>query len=441
MMNLEQLRAKRNELAEKMAAAGKLEADGAELTEEQLSEFEANAAEFDKVDAQVKRCEVIERTRARLDEPRVSPGATAVVDALAPVATPGQMIPGSLIPGGPEAVKTFDCFEEFLCAVNFARTGNHVDQRLDFHNPTLRGEQSMGDGSKGGFMVPTEFRAELLRVDPAQTPLLNSVMRLPPGSSPDAAVTLPALDQGTNQHGGVTVSRIAEGATKPETDFDLKQVSWTPTEIAGHVALTNQLIRNWTGSMGMAQSLLRSALNAAMESEVYNGDGVGKPLGILQSGASYSVNRATASDFVFADVANMVARKLQRGGGAFWLYNPLHIAKLIQMKDGNNNLVWQQSIVPGSPTMLWGLPAFAYEFAAAVGALGDVCLVQPNPYYVFKEGSGPFVDVGLINDDFTKNKRRVLIFTLNNGGPWLQAPFKLQNGTEVSPFVLLDVPS
>jgi HK97 family phage major capsid protein len=430
-MNLEQLRAKRKELADQMSAIADVEAKGTELTEEEATEFETAEAEFKKVDAQTQRAEAVAATRARLKEPRPSAGAIQAVETVEPI-----------IPGGAEAKQAFECFEEFLCAVAIARTGGGgFDPRLVFQPAELRGEQSMGVGTKGGFMVPEEFRAQLLQVDEAQTPLLGSVLRLPPGANPDASVTMPMLDQDTNQQGGVTVARVAEGGAKPETDFDLKQVSWAPTEIAAHIPLTDQLIRNWSGAMGMAQTLLRSAINAALENEIYNGNGVAQMLGILQSGAAYKVNRATANDFTLADVANMAERKLQRGGGAFWLYNQLLLSNLMQMKDGNNNLVWQSSVVPGSPNMLWGLPAIPYEFAAAVGSLGDVALVQPNPYYVVKEGSGPFIDVGFINTDFTTNRRRVKIFLLNDGGPWLQAPFLLQNGTQVSPFVLLDVPA
>lgn len=430
-MNLEQLRKERNDAAAKMKALADLEASGTNLSPEQTTEFDAAAKGFDDLDAQVKRAERAAGVQARLKEPLPSPGARQVASLLPE---------GPIHPAGPEAKTKFECFEEFLCAVDVAKFDRVVDQRLDYHQLRLGAEQSMGTGSKGGFMVPTEFRPDLLKVDPAQQPISAAALRLPPGSAPDASVSLPALDQDTNQHGGVTVTRIGEGAAKPETDFNLKEASWTPKEIAGHVALTDQLIRNWSGAMGMAQTLLGSALGAALEQEAYSGNGAQQMLGILNSPAAYKVARTTALRFKLADVANMVKRKLQRGGAAFWLINPLLMGDLITLEDANGNAVYVPNIAAGVPPTLFGYPVFFYEFASAVGALGDVALVQPNPYYVIKDGSGPFIDVGFINDDFTKNKRRVKIFLLNDGRPWLQAPFKLVNGTEVSPFVLLDVP-
>ena len=108
------------------------------------------------------------------------------------------------------------------------------------------------------------------------------------------------------------------------------------------------------------------------------------------------------------------------------------------MADSNNNLVWQANIRDGMPMMIMGIPAMPYEFASAVGSLGDMMLIQPNPYYIVKDGYGPFVDTGRINDDFTKGIVRVKIGMSDDGGPWLDAPFKQQNANEVSPFVLLD---
>jgi len=439
-MNLKELRTKLKTLADQMSALSTLKS----MTEEQHAEFEKLDAEFHESSAQIERmtkaATAAAAAQAAADAVQPAVGelqAAASADEPAPAPEPARRLVGE------PARREFESFEQFLAAVLDASEGRRFDARLDFHEGVggRRAEQQMGVGEDGGFMVPTEFRNQLLEVDPAQTPLLANSTRLPAGANPDAEVKLPYLNQATNQHGGVTVSRIDEGEAKPETTGKVGLVGWTPTEVGAHIALTEKLIRNWSGATGLAQRLLRSALNEHIENEIYRGDGVGKPLGIIASPAAYKINRTTASDFVFADVADMVARFLQRTGKAFWLYNQLLLSKLIQMKDGNNNLVWQQSIVPGSPSTLWGLPAFPYEFASAVGSLGDVALVRPDPYYVIKDGAGPFVDMGRINDDFTKGKVRVRIFMSNDGGPWLNAPFKLQNSTEVSPFVLLDVPS
>lgn len=42
---------------------------------------------------------------------------------------------------------------------------------------------------------------------------------------------------------------------------------------------------------------------------------------------------------------------------------------------------------------------------------------------------------------FTSNKTVIKIFWNVDGAPWMNEPFKEENGYEVSPFVALDVPA
>ena len=134
----------------------------------------------------------------------------------------------------------------------------------------------------------------------------------------------------------------------------------------------------------------------------------------------------------------MVSRFLRRGGGGMWLINQLLQETLSQMEDTAGNPVFHGSKAEGMPDMLHGKPIRWYEHASAVGTHGDIALVKPSPYYVIKNGSGPFMDVGTINTDFISRQRRLMLFLANDGRPWLEDKFKLQNDTEVSPFVTLD---
>lgn len=435
---LEQLRADRNAAAAKMKAIADLETAGAELTEEQAKEFEAASADFDKLDAQVKRAERTNGVQQRLDEPRPSPGAAQVIGGLA---APGGA--GPIHPGGPEAVRTFDTLGDQISAVIRARTGGQVDQRLDYHDfgPMRAATQTMGTGSAGGFMIQENFRGQLLQVDPAQNVLLARVLELAPGAQPDAPTSQPALDQTGNQQGGVTVSRVGEAVAAPETNAELRKVTWTPKEIAAHVPLTNQLMRNWGGSRTVVEVLLQQALAAKREQEIFNGNGATQMMGILNAPCAYDIARTTANTVVYDDIAAMLERLLPRGGEAIWTYSPLLLSKLMKLKDEEGNLIWQNNAREGAPGVLLGKSAFPYEFASALGSRGDLCLLQPNPYYVVQRGSGPFIDVGMINTDFTQRQQRLMISMFDDGQPWLKSKFKLVNDVEVSPFVVLDVPA
>ena len=109
----------------------------------------------------------------------------------------------------------------------------------------------------------------------------------------------------------------------------------------------------------------------------------------------------------------------------------------MQLQDPNGNYVWQPNAVEGSPGSLFGYPVFWHQRSKALGTKGDVMLVNSNPYYMVKPGSGPFVSMGYAGDDFVNNKSRIKVFTNVDAKPWLTEPFKQENGHEVSPFVAL----
>lgn len=74
--------------------------------------------------------------------------------------------------------------------------------------------------------------------------------------------------------------------------------------------------------------------------------------------------------------------------------------------------------------------------APALGSKGDVVLADWS-YYLIKDGSGPFVAASE-HVLFQSNKTMIKVFWNVDGAPWLTAPFKEENGYEVSPFVVLN---
>ena len=405
------------ELEAALLAEGEaFDADNADMLDKEISALEMR----------IEKMEELEKRKATLAEPQRTFSAPRVV--------------------APEAAREFSSIDEMVEAV-IATADGVVDQRLsDLWNPgRIRGEQSFGVGAKGGFMIPTQFLPEVMRVDPAATPLLNFVRKIAAGSQPDARIEMPALDQTgaspDNQFGGVTVDWIGEGVTKPETDADLRKVALQPKEVAGHIKITDMLRDNWSGAGSFYGALLGQALNWAKESALWNGNGVARPAGILNQPARIDVNRNNAGTVDYDDVSRMKAAQIYRGGTKFWLVNQGLMPALDQMANVNGNLIFKRdSIAEGSPATLEGYPVYWYENASAVGARGDISLLQVDPYYIVKQGTGPMLAMGLTNDDFVRNKHTIKIFERIDGNGWLTAPYELANGLNVSPFVFLDVP-
>lgn len=431
MSKLQALREQRAGVIKSMRAMLDVaQTEARELTEDEVSKYDGLAAQVAQLDKSIEREQKLEELEASAAQP-LPAVAAGIRTAQAP-------------PAGDPAVREFENFGEFMFAVRF----NQNDQRLAgaWHDFDVRGEQRMDTGSAGGFAVPTQFRAELLAVEGAPAIIRPRARVIPAGTPPDAAITMPALDQTgdvpDNVYGGVMVDKTAEGGEKSESEFTLRQVTLEPQEFSGYLESTDKLLRNWSAASSLIQSLFRNAMFAKEDHEFLRGNGVGGPLGILNAGATYDVTRDTAGTVVFDDILAMLSRLLMRGGSPVWMASQSVMPKLLGMRNlsgspavGDGALVFQPSVVPGMPDMLMGRPILWHERSPQLGTAGDLVLADLS-YYLIKDGSGPFVAASE-HVKFRQNKTAFKIFWNVDGQPWLTAPFKQEGGYEVSPFVAL----
>jgi HK97 family phage major capsid protein len=326
----------------------------------------------------------------------------------------------------------FSTLGEFIYTVRF-RPG---DERLI----EVR-EQTFGVGAQGGFLVPEQFTREILSITPQDAIFRPRATVIPAGIPPDAAITIPTLDQAGTKgvYAGVTVNWIAEGADKGETQAYLKEVKLDPNEVAGYIVATDKLLRNAPAATALIQTLLRRSIIAAEEDAFLAGSGVGKPLGILASAATLAYNRATANEVAYGDVAGMYG-KAKFGGPLLWIGSQSILPQLLTMKDPGNHYVWQPNAREGAPGTLLGLPLVFNNQSPTLGSKGDLTLVDLQ-YYMIKDGAGIVISASE-HVYFKQNKTVIKAFWNVDGQPWLSAPLTLEDGsTQVSPFVVLDVPS
>ncbi|MGN6585799.1 MAG: phage major capsid protein [Rhizobiaceae bacterium] len=430
---LKKLREKRASLvAEMRGIVETAENEDRDLSAEEQTAFDEKKAEKDALDKRIERLEGVDAASAALEE-------------IVPAASRRS---GIQRPNGPEAKKEFENMGEFLHAVRF----NQNDQRLNYVENTaalgedgeLRAEMRMDDNASGGFMVPPQLRTTIMSVPPQDALVRPRANVIEAGSPPDASITMPALDQTgenpANMFGGMQFSWIEEGGDKPETDAKLRNVTLTPHEIAGFVTITDKLLRNWTAASSFIENLMRQGVTAAEDYNFIRGDGNKKPLGVLNSGAMYWINRATANQIGYTDIVNMVARLLMRGGQSpVWSMPQSAITQIATLQDPMGRYIWQANAVNGMAGQLLGYPVRWNNRAPALGSKGDVLLADWDDYLI-KDGSGPFVAASE-HVKFTSNKTVIKIFWNVDGAPWLTAPIKEENGYEVSPFVGLDVPA
>lgn len=295
----------------------------------------------------------------------------------------------------------------------------------------------MGVGALGGFIVPEQFDNNIRMVQDQTAIFRPRCQVIPAGDPPDAAITIPALDQSGSKgvYSGVTVRWIGEGDTKPETDPSFRDIKLEPHEVAGHTVLTDKLLRNSAAAGALVMSLLRKAIIASEEDVFWTGDGVAKPLGIIGHPATIQVARAGAGAIAYADVVNMFARA-KFGGRLVWIGSQTTLPQLMTMVDAGNNLVWQPNAREGAPGALLGIPFLLNDQSPILGVEGDLALVDLD-YYMIKNGSGIALDMSN-HPLFTQNRTIIKAFWNVDGQPWLTTPLLQRDGVStVSPFVAL----
>ncbi|MBY9077271.1 phage major capsid protein [Paenibacillus sp. HN-1] len=335
-------------------------------------------------------------------------------------------------PDDPDHESEFRNFGEFVHAVRF----DPYDPRLKEYR-----EMSMGTKTSGGVYVPPQFSLNLFKVEPEEAVVRPRATVIPAGEvAPDASLTIPALDQGagSNIYGGVEVEWIEEGADKPETDAKFKDLTLTPHEVAGTVVVTDKLLRNAPIVDTLLNQLFRQAIAAAEDVAFMYGNGTGKPLGVVNSGAAITINRETANQIKYIDIVNMLA-KAKLGGGLMFHASQSIMPQILTLKDDYGRLIFQPSATDSMRGTLLGYPLHFGDRGPLLGAAGDLVLVDLS-YYLIKDGAGIFIQASE-HVLFRQNKTVIKAFWNTDGKPWLTGPITLENGYQVSPFVKLGAPS
>lgn len=431
---LKKLFAKRNALIEELKSLTGAE----EWTEETSAKFEAKKTELNSVKSQIVAAqevaglgidpegEEVPQEEPAGDEPQARSKVKSAITISKPKAPASE----------------FRSLDEFLFVVGLGKS----DRRLDDCYTEYRSEQSMGTGSKGGFMVPTQLLMEAKSKAAAPALVRPRATVIPAGSPPDAEILVNALDQnptagGTQQvFAGVNVYKVEEGGEKTETDYNLNQISLKPAEVAARITLTDKLLRNWTAGASLASSLLINAMGAFEDTQFLLGNGIGGPEGVIPANYSYKVNRAVANQIAFADIKKMYGRFLGNPANAVWVASYAayeYMLNMVSDGSGNTNIIRVDAV--GAVSM-YGIPVVRHPRLSALGTRGDLILADFSEYLI-KDGSGPIVEFGYASGQWERNKQSIKVTWNVDGRGWLTKPYKQEEGYECSSVVVLTVPA
>ena len=317
-------------------------------------------------------------------------------------------------------------------------------------------------GITGGYTVPPMFATQLQMMAIEESIVAPRASHLPMTS---LTLTVPSLDLTTVQGagntpflGGVKPAWTSEAATRAETEPTFRSTELKANELSFYTVASNTLLADNAISLDtLLTQLFKNAIAWYTDYAYLQGNGVGKPLGVLNAPAAISVTKAGgASTFIYNDAAAMFSKLyigLARLKSLTWIAHQSVIPQILQLNDGalisgqtSARLVFQplsegaKAGIPESAGMwsfgeIFGVPLLISEKLPALGTKGCVMLVDWSKY-LLGDRMDLMIDVSP-HVNFLQNQMVWRVIWRGDGQPWLQNPITLADGTyQVTPFVL-----
>ncbi|OEC42522.1 capsid protein [Pseudomonas sp. 1D4] len=248
--------------------------------------------------------------------------------------------------------------------------------------------------------------------DPVIQPGMRQELRIR-----DLLTTIPVSGQQYSYHRELLHTRgaapVAEGGTKPTSNVTFELKTDRVKKIAVWMPVTDEALDDVPQLMGYLQELLRYDLKLEEEAQILKGDGTGENLnGLMTQATAYNTSLTKTGDTGIDVVRRAIyqVRKQSMLSADGVVMTDLDWMNIELQKDGENRYLFanlQGLVTP----ILWGRPVITSdsvdegngttggEFLVANFARSSVLYDRMS--FVFK--------MGLINDQFIKNERALLV--------------------------------
>lgn len=299
----------------------------------------------------------------------------------------------------------------------------------------------------GGFLVPEEYRPQLLMLGLEDSIVLPRATVVPMNQQTLVLPTVDATSNATSVFGGVVVYRTEEGAEFVDSQAKFGRVKLDVTKQTALAYLTNELIRESAPAIqAVLGQMMPSAMSYFADLDFLTGTGAGEPLGGLSDSnpALLSIGAEsgqTADTIVWQNVLRAYARQLPQSiGRTVWIASPDTFVELATMAlevGTGGSAVWITD-AHGTPILtLLGRPVIMSEKTPGIlGDKGDLSLVDWS-FYLLGIRDNLMIDTS-DHVKFTSDQTTVRAIARNDGRPWLNSPITPHNGgPTLSPFITL----
>jgi len=238
--------------------------------------------------------------------------------------------------------------------------------------------QALSPDSGGGFIVPDEFRNELIMALNEENVIRSLATAFPTSSG---VMTIPV----NSAHG--SASWKGEAVAYAESDETFAEVTLSAYKATALIKVSEELLND---SAFPIESFLAKEFGrrlGKLEEEAFiNGSGSGQPTGIF--GGSTLGTTAAATNAITADELTDLYHSLARPyrSRATWVMKDDTVKLIRKLKTGvssDNTYLWQAGLKDGEPDRLFGRPVVVSEFAPApTTGLKAIIFGDISAYYI-----------------------------------------------------------
>lgn len=364
-MKLAQLLARQTALLKDMRAL----ADKDAMAEADIASYDAMEKEYDNNEKQIamlqKQAERETSAKAPVNQP--------VLDSV------NEPMP-----------KPYKNFVEQLHDVRNAAHGRVSDNLMTVHN-AMGG--SVGVGADGGFAVQTDF-AGLMMGSAAKAgnilPLVDSY-EVTDGSDSVKWVDIDEDDVSQSVFGGVKVFWASEAAAVAASKPKLKEQKLELEKLMGLAYATYELNSDSSFINTLYTRAFELAIQRSLEAAIVSGDGIGKPIGFLNSGSLVTVAKESgqaAGTIKWENLSKLYHRILNKSNGV-WLMHPDAQEQLdfLSFPIGTGGVpVYLPATQTGQLDTLRGRSIVESDHCSALGTQGDINFVDLSQYMLAYKG-------------------------------------------------------
>lgn len=242
--------------------------------------------------------------------------------------------------------------------------------------PAVMDALKIGTDPEGGYLVPDEYEKTLVEGLEEEN-IFRKIAKVINTSSGDRKIPVVATKG--------TASWVDEEGLIPESDDSFGQVSIGAYKLGTLIKVSEELLNDSVFDLeSYISKEFARRIGAREEDAFFNGDGVGKPIGIFSEtgGAEIGVTAASATAITADELIDLFySLKAPYRKNAVWVLNDATVKAIRKLKDNNGNYLWQPAITANTPDTILGKPVFTSSYVPTIAAGAKTIAFGDFSYY------------------------------------------------------------